>query len=141
MIDNPFRNLVCAGVDYLFRNDCISLSATDGCRGDVFCELFGKPAKIKWRYDHYGGEILVSVWLGVKAGCIDEGFEKPTNKHLCQVVDACASAWIETLTGRYIQGFGDRDIHAKYCSQRFLPAFRCLPRVKVEGVGEEGRCF
>jgi len=136
------RELLCAGINELIMAKMIKINdfTDEGEPGALFTEVLGKSSKISWRYISHG-EILISVWWGLKPKCIDTEDITPYNTNKKDAVDACCSGWLERKDGVWLQGQMESGLVGPYCAKSAEAELFAIEDVKPLGYNKEGKYY
>lgn len=155
---NPFRKLLVLAVNELVSKNHISLEIEEKYQsiheikdvppGFLVTSLAGEPAVINWNGIGYG-ELRISVWWKyIHELNPNRQYEKFTTnnpvtrkKHYPKFVGVTCSAWFERLTGKYIQGRGNRNIFDTYIRRGEKINLERLPNPTANGFDSEGKWF
>jgi hypothetical protein len=137
---NKMRDLVCAGLNEIISQGLIDLSSLNDVVGATRCRILGKDTKISWRGIGHG-EIRITVWWGIKAGCEDSSATMPLNRDLRDAVDVCCSAWLERKDGLWLQGEGGDYLFDTYCARSAERELMAIPVIQPNGYQKEGRFY
>lgn len=155
---NPYRNLIVAATNKLIENKLISIEAygymllKDQNR-HLFAKLFGFDSVIIWRNIGFE-EIQISVWWKFDydkhpqvnlEGKFKENFNSPTplakKQHYKKIVGVTATALLETITTKHLQGIGNEYLLDVYTRKGEKAELEKLPIQKPEGFETEGKFF
>lgn len=155
---NPYRNLLVAGVNYLIKNELITLedSTTQNKRHNqeyVITEIFGFPSVVKWR-DIGFGELEISIWWKYDhsrhpqaelEGNRRENFNSTTplaRKELYKnFVGITASGWLERKEGKHLMGKDKERLVGIYTRKGEKSALEKMPMQVPLGFDAEGKFY
>lgn len=136
------RDLLCIALNELVEKKLIDLKTTKYTKGNIYLKILGKPSKILW--DGLGsssGEVILSVWWGIKTGIKDSTCGLPLNTHLIDALEVACSVYIERKDGAWMQGEGGHCLFDTYCSKTARDDLLSIGEIDPSGYAKEGKFY